>query len=182
MQQAYLDAVPLITGALLSWESSQKSMFLGCMGLAMVPVNAIVAVVSSRVHDVTLVFLAVGICCAAMVALARGLESLAVYFIGGAGLFIGTVVIEGAATSLMSKVIWSGFAQGIFNAGLLSTEAGTFGRFSGNAVLTMVGGSTGVSTMEQLSVFSAKLYGGLAVGCLILAVLLAFTHGRLRQC
>jgi hypothetical protein len=182
MQQAYLDAVPLVTGALLSWESSQKSMFLGCMGLAMVPVNALVAVMSSRVHDVTLVFLAVGICCAAMIALARGLESLAFYFIGGGGLFIGTVVIEGAATSLMSKVIWSGFAQGIFNAGLLSTEAGTFGRFSGNAILTMVGGSTGVSTVGQLSVFSAKLYGGLAVGCLILAVLLAFTHGRLRQC
>lgn len=181
MQQAYLDAVPLITGALLSWESPQKSTFLGCMGLAMVPVNAAVAVVSSRVHDVTLVFMAVGICCAAMVALARGLESLAIYFIGGTGLFVGTVIIEGAATSLMSKVIWSGFAQGIFNAGLLSTEAGTFGRFSGNAILTMVGGSTGVSTVGQLSVFSAKLYGGLAIGCLILAILLAVTHGRLRK-
>ena len=94
-------------------------------------------------------------------------------------LFVGTVVLEGTATSLMSKVIWAGLARGVLNAGLVSTEAGTFGRFSGNALLTVVGRATGVEDVAQLQRFAVALHGTLAVVCGALLLHLLLVRRRL---
>ena len=42
------------------------------------------------------------------------------------------------------------FKEGTFNAGLMSTEAGTLGRFTGNALLTFAGNLAGLDTRTQV--------------------------------
>ncbi len=44
-------------------------------------------------------------------------------------------------------------------AGLLTTEAGTLGRFSGNIVMSVVARLTGVETSQELLRFGMTLYG-----------------------
>ena len=56
-------------------------------------------------------------------------------------------------------MIHSNLAAGLFNAGLLTTEAGTLGRFSGNIVMSVVAKITGVETSAQLVSFALTLYG-----------------------
>ena len=43
--------------------------------------------------------------------------------------------------SLLSKVVPASLASGVFNAGLLATEAGTLGRACGDFIVTGVGAS-----------------------------------------
>lgn len=128
------------------------------------------------------------------------------------------VVLEGTATSLMSKVIWSGFAMGVLNAGalhqhqpapqpfmacsacctsrstwcllcplqlsipagLLSTEAGTLGRFVGNGLLAAAGKLTGLESLTQLAAFGRLLFLTLAGVCVALLAHLACTYRRLQ--
>ncbi len=80
---------------------------------------------------------------------------------------------------LQSKVIFPGFARGTFNAGLLSTEAGTVGRFTGNAALAVVGAATGVGTVVQLVRLGHLLYGMMAVGAAGVLLWLALVYHRL---
>ena len=145
----------------------------------MVPVNVAVGFAATRFTDRSMVLASVLASMLSLLALMAGAASSAAYFGGGVALFVGTVVLEGTATSLMSKCIWSGFARGVFNAGLLSTEAGTFGRFTGNAALTLVGRATGVSAPADLSKFAVVLHGGLAAVCAALLAQLGFTYARL---
>ena len=53
-------------------------------------------------------------------------------------------------------------------AGLLTTEAGTLGRFSGNVVMSVVARITGVETKQELVQFGRALYGLFAA--LLLAI------------
>jgi hypothetical protein len=64
--------------------------------------------------------------------------------------------------------------------GLLSTEAGTLGRFAGNALLAGVGKLTGLQDVAQLTDFSRLLNATLAAACAALLVLLGCTYSRLR--
>lgn len=61
------------------------------------------------------------------------------------------------------------------SAGLLTTEAGTLGRFSGNVVMSVVARITGVETKVELVQFAQTLYGLfaallLAIGIYMLSV------------
>lgn len=47
--------------------------------------------------------------------------------------------LEGIVLSLFSKVISAKLATGVFNSGFLATEAGTFGRSCGNALISLFG-------------------------------------------
>jgi hypothetical protein len=63
----------------------------------------------------------------------------------------------------------------LLDAGLLTTEAGTLGRFSGNIVMSVVARMTGVETQGELVQFGRTLYGLfaallLAIGCYMLGV------------
>ena len=231
----------------------------------MVPVNAAVAVVSARLSDRTMVTGALLLCTACLLALTAAAASPLAFFGGGVLLFVGTVVLEGTATSLMSKVIWRGFAQGVLNAGeahgrqcdtctmldtcgaldtcttldtcatpdtcgmldtcsalyctlpavspgaiascfgvakcatcylcvhhpsglsirmppagLLSTEAGTLGRFAGNGLLAVVGRLTGLEDAAQLAHFAHLLHLILAAVCAALLAHLACNFRRIQ--
>ena len=43
-------------------------------------------------------------------------------------------------------------AEGTFNAGLLSTEAGTLGRFTGNLLLSVAGHVTGLDSPQEVRI------------------------------
>lgn len=58
-------------------------------------------------------------------------------------------------------------------AGLLTTEAGTLGRFSGNIVMSSIARLTGVETMRQLANFGMVLYGTFAILLSLIALYLA---------
>jgi len=50
----------------------------------------------------------------------------------------------------VSQVLHPSFAEGTFNAGLMSTEAGTLGRFTGNLLLSVAGNYAGLDTRAQV--------------------------------
>ena len=51
----------------------------------------------------------------------------------------------------VAQVLHPSFKEGTFNAGLMSTEAGTLGRFTGNALLTLAGNLAGLDTRVEVS-------------------------------
>ncbi len=68
----------------------------------------------------------------------------------------------------------------LFAAGLLSTEAGTLGRFAGNALLALAGRLTGLEDGSQLAAFCAILYATLAASCAALFVHMVCIYGRVK--
>ena len=50
----------------------------------------------------------------------------------------------------MAQVLHPAFAEGTFNAGLLSTEAGTLGRFTGNLLLSVSARITGLDSPAEV--------------------------------
>ena len=57
---------------------------------------------------------------------------------------------SGLTCCLVSQVLHPSFAEGTFNAGLMSTEAGTLGRFTGNLLLSVAGNYSGLDTRAQV--------------------------------
>lgn len=64
-------------------------------------------------------------------------------------------------------------------AGLLTTEAGTLGRFSGNIVMSVVARITGVETKGELVQFAQSLYGLFAALLLAIGVYMLSVWRRL---
>lgn len=50
-------------------------------------------------------------------------------------------------------------AKGLWNAGLLSTQAGTIGRLCGNLLLSLCARISGAMTLDQINSLAALLYG-----------------------
>lgn len=65
-------------------------------------------------------------------------------------------------------------------AGLLSTEAGTLGRFVGNGLLAAAGKLTGLESVSQMAAFARLLFLCLATACVALLGQLACTYRRLQ--
>lgn len=57
------------------------------------------------------------------------------------------------------QVIDERMSKGLWNAGLLSTQAGTIGRLCGNLLLSLCARITGAMDMEQINAFARLLYG-----------------------
>ena len=158
VQQAYLDSLPLFSGKLYGWTSSQAGLMLAVFGLTVIPVNTVVGQISDHVSDrglnaVTLLITAVG--CGLLMC---GGRPVWMYFLGGTLVFMCTVILEGSGMSLMSKIMHPSLARGTWNAGLMSTEAGTLGRLTGNLCLSVVSRFTGVDTDSEVYRFGFVLF------------------------
>lgn len=159
VQQAYLDSLPLFSGKLYGWTASQAGLMLAVFGLTVIPVNTAVGQISDHVSDrglnaVTLFITAVG--CGLLMC---GGRPVWMYFTGGTLVFMCTVILEGSGMSLMSKIMHPSLARGTWNAGLMSTEAGTLGRLTGNLCLSLVSKITGVETDSEVYRFGFMLFG-----------------------
>ncbi|CAL5218517.1 g204 [Coccomyxa viridis] len=179
VQQGYVDGLPVFTGPIYGWKGSQNGVLLGVLGIASLPVSFLVGYISPHVSDRSLTLAAVIVTgLGAALCTQAGLRKLAAAYFGGGGmLYLGSLILEGASMCLLSKCIPAALRGGksIFNAGLLTTEAGTLGRFSGNVVMSVVARITGVETKVELVQFAQTLYGLfaallLAIGIYMLSV------------
>jgi hypothetical protein len=80
---------------------------------------------------------------------------------------------------MLVQVIDERLARGLWNAGLLSTQAGTLGRLSGNLVLSACAGITGTRTAGQLDKLSRLLFGACAASMLFSLGFVAAIYRRL---
>ena len=91
----------------------------------------------------------------------------AVYIIFLNLVFMGTIILEGVDTSLMSKVTPSGLNERFINSGLLATLVGTLGRVIGDSTIT-------ISALLDINIFidfvEATFFPVIffAIGCLVL--------------
>ena len=60
-----------------------------------------------------------------------------VYIVFLSLIFLGTIVLEGVDTSIMSKSTPGALNDNFFNCGLLATLVGTLGRVAGDSMITM---------------------------------------------
>lgn len=77
------------------------------------------------------------------------------------------------------QVIDESMAKGIWNAGLMSTQAGTIGRLCGNLMLTLVSTFTGAATSKEISKFAAFLFGTNAAWMVFSVGYVLLVYGRL---
>jgi predicted MFS family arabinose efflux permease len=139
--EAVLSSSALITDYYFGWDSSKVGWYLALLGLLVLPANAFVAYLAQSYDDRELIIglqVALFFGCILMMH-ARNVYHLAQYILGTILLVVSANALEGPNMSLLSKTIPKSWSTGIFNVGLLSTEAGTFGRAIANVALTVFG-------------------------------------------
>ncbi|CAN0559225.1 unnamed protein product [Ectocarpus sp. 12 AP-2014] len=125
--------------------------------MVVLPVNALVGRMSMSCEDrVMLQLLAVfaGIGCLVIVDFAMSpFRYTEGQYVAGVSLaFVAMQAHEGVIMSITSKIIPVELAKGTWNSGFLATEAGTFGRFVGDALITVLGVMT-LSSLDFLLFF-----------------------------
>ena len=100
-------------------------LLLTALGLSALPVSAAVGIMSSWIPDGVIVTWTVIFSCLGCLGVALHCDQAWTYFGGGSLIFLGTLVMEGASMSLLSKVIHPRFQHGLFNAGGLPTSLST---------------------------------------------------------
>lgn len=152
------------------WSMKMIGLFLAAMGIFVLPVNFLVGILSSYILDRELCSISLSMCIlGSVVVLTDNMKHPIAewrYFSGFTIIYVATIMLEGAAMSLMSKVIDPNFAKGTINAGLLATEAGSLGRLLGNVFVTLIGSIIGVDTVAGVVIFgnfNFGLFAGLAV-------------------
>ncbi|KAK9832195.1 hypothetical protein WJX74_002578 [Apatococcus lobatus] len=168
VRQAYVDGLPAFTETLYGWQPGAVGILLTIWGFSTLPVNWVVGKLSSKVPDRVLITGAIIACGAGCVGLAMGGYPIWLYLLGGFLAYVGSLVLEGASMSMMSKVIHPSLAKGTFNAGLLATESGTTGRLCGNLLESGVSKATHASDPDNIVKFAVTCYA--AVGVLLTLV------------
>lgn len=135
-----------ITKFYFGWDGRLTGVYLGAMGLLMIPVNLVVAFLATRFDDRELM---VALLCAMLVGCITVMQytddyPLWQYIPSSVVLFLSATSLEGPTMSLLSKTIPSSWSRGLLNVGLLATEAGTLGRVVGDSLLSVLGTQGGV--------------------------------------
>ena len=139
--EAVLSSSAVLTEFYFDWDSGTVGWYLAILGLLVLPANAVVATLAQSYDDrelITGIQIALFIGCLCMLQF-REVYHLSQYIIGTILLVVSANALEGPNMSLLSQTIPKSWSTGIFNVGLLSTEAGTFGRAMGNVLLTVFG-------------------------------------------
>jgi hypothetical protein len=140
-----------------NWTNSQVSIFLSILGLTVLPISAVVGNCISNIYEDRLVVL--------WTQITTGLGVLAIlcysplfhystyqYVTAAIIIFVSTNVLEGVNMSLLSKAMSPRLSRGVFNCGLLSTEAGTLARALADGMIT-VAGKAGVANLVNYTMF-----------------------------
>jgi MFS family permease len=156
--EGVLSATAILTDYYFGWHSGLVGIYLAGLGLLVLPANACVALLAQSYDDREFI---VGIQLFMFLGCISILQYTTVYplwqyIIASIILFISTNALEGPNMSLLSKTIPPSWSKGIFNVGLLATEAGTLGRAIGDVLLTIFG-SAGLEHLLN------RTFGSLAV-------------------
>ncbi|XP_024536249.1 SPX domain-containing membrane protein At4g22990 [Selaginella moellendorffii] len=134
----------IISEFYFQWSSSQVGYFLGALGLAVLPICAVVAnYISNTFADRVVIFwteilIALGVI--ANICYYPLFRYTTVQYVASAiVIFLSTNVLEGVNMSLLSKVMPSRLSRGVFNCGFLSTEAGTLARALSDGLISLAG-------------------------------------------
>lgn len=139
--EAVLSSSATLTEFYFDWNSSISGVYLASLGLLMLPANLGVSLLARQYDDRELivlmqVFMFLG--CLGVIKYSSE-YSVPQYVIATCVMFISSNALEGPNMSLLSKTIPKKWSQGIFNVGLLATEAGTAGRAVGDVLLSFFG-------------------------------------------
>eukprot|EP00216_Chloropicon_sp_CCMP2111_P001757 CAMPEP_0198240682 /NCGR_PEP_ID=MMETSP1446-20131203/5714_1 /TAXON_ID=1461542 ORGANISM="Unidentified sp, Strain CCMP2111" /NCGR_SAMPLE_ID=MMETSP1446 /ASSEMBLY_ACC=CAM_ASM_001112 /LENGTH=750 /DNA_ID=CAMNT_0043923429 /DNA_START=160 /DNA_END=2412 /DNA_ORIENTATION=+ len=184
LQQGMLSSVPVVTDPFYNWKSTLVGLFLAFLSLSMLPVNFLLALLSSFISDRNLLLSAevlsvVGVLL--MISYSGSAPNIVSYILGTVFVFATTIVMEAVSMSLLSKKIPEGMARGICNAGLLATQSGSFGRLTGNMLITAYGVILGgFSTMLKVVHFDWLLYGTLGAFEVLALVYSAIMYKHLK--
>mmetsp|Transcript_11358 Transcript_11358/g.18796 ORF Transcript_11358/g.18796 Transcript_11358/m.18796 type:complete len:709 (-) Transcript_11358:295-2421(-) len=140
--ECLLSSTATITSFYFDWNVTRTGLLLAILGLLMFPANMVVAILSRRYQDreiiiATEVIILVGTI--SIIAYSGDNYTPLQYIVASVCCFLGTNMLEAPNMSLLSKTIPRSMAKGIFNSGLLATEAGTFGRVVGDFVISAAG-------------------------------------------
>jgi len=185
MQQGMISSAPEFTHQFYHWSSSAIGFFLSIISIGMLPVNFLVAVVASFFSDRKLllcaeIFAVVGVLC--MLSYNGSAPIIYLYITGTLLVYSSTIVMESVSMSLLSKKIPPSMSRGTCNAGLLATQAGSFGRFIGNMLITIYGGMLGghLNSLTKIVHFDWAMYGTLSLMGLLTTVYTVAVFKRLR--
>ncbi|KAF3340552.1 SPX domain-containing membrane protein [Carex littledalei] len=133
----------VVTTYYFNWSTSSVALFLAILGLTVLPVNAIVGSCITRLFEDRQILLGSEILVLIGILLSFKFTSdysVPQYITSALITFVAAEVLEGRVNlSLLSRVMSSRLAQGTFNGGLLSTEAGTLARVVADATITLAG-------------------------------------------
>jgi cyanate permease len=139
--EAVLSSSATLTEYYFDWNSSISGVYLASLGLSMLPANLVVSLLARRYDDRELIIL-MQLCmflgCVGVIKYSAQYTVLQ-YVVGTFVMFVSSNALEGPNMSLLSKTIPKRWSQGIFNVGLLATEAGTAGRAVGDVLLSLFG-------------------------------------------
>ena len=159
--ECLLSSTATLTSFYFGWNSSVNGIYL-----AMLPANLGVAMLARNHDDKELIVgcqvaMLLGCCGIIQYATKEGYTAIQ-YVIFSVVLFLSTNALEGPNMSLLSKTIPKSWSQGIFNVGLLATEAGTLGRAVGDLLLS-AWGFKGLGTLLNITFRTMSMFSGISL-------------------
>ena len=170
VHEAFVTSVPIVAEKWFGWSDEVVGWYIAGMSLGIAPVHILIAYSSKRIEDrqfiwVALTFTLLG----SLLLIDFGIESEVQYIIGTVLMFIGMNMDDGVTASLLSKVLPPHIAEGIFNAGLIVTFAGSSARGLG-------GLSIAVSSWFDPSGFEMENHLFIPLSIISLLCLFTFHH------
>ncbi|KAJ7962285.1 SPX domain-containing membrane protein [Quillaja saponaria] len=132
----------VITGYYFIWSTSSVAIFLGCLGLTVLPVNIVVGNYISNIFEERQVLLAseIMVCVGLLLSFHILIPYSVPQYVSSALItFVSAEVLEGVNLSLLSRMMSSRLSRGTYNGGLLSTEVGTLARVIADGTITLSG-------------------------------------------
>ncbi|KAL6005553.1 hypothetical protein ACLOJK_006120 [Asimina triloba] len=132
----------VITTYYFNWSTTTVAIFLGCLGITVLPVNIVVgSYITNLFEDRQILLASEIIVCIGILLSFHVINPYSVpqYVCSALITFVSAEVLEGVNLSLLSRVMSSRLARGTYNGGLLSTEAGTLARVVADGTITLAG-------------------------------------------
>jgi MFS family permease len=160
--ESCLSSTATLTAFYFDWGAQESGVFLAVLGLLMFPANLVVAYFSRRYDDRELIMallLILSVGAWGIVNYGRPeTYSLIQYVTFAVCIFVSATALEGPNMSLLSKSIPKHWAKGLFNVGLLATEAGTLGRVIADVFITYSG-------LDGISYMLNRMF--VSLGCIV---------------
>ncbi len=146
VQEALLTAMP-VQGRTFGWQTRFLGLLMASFGVIVVPANLLLVAITRAyllkdafwIHYLLVLLLLFSLPLAFLFNITWASLQAPLLIICDLGVFVSAQVSEAVVSSFFSKVISKRLAAGTFNSGFLATEAGTFGRACGNALITALG-------------------------------------------
>jgi len=138
-----LSSTSTLTEYYFDWGTQESGIYLAFLGLLMFPANLLVAYFSRQYEDRELILACLWMLLIGVWGIVNygspDSYKLIQFITFGVCIFVSSNALEGPNMSLLSKTIPRSWAKGLFNVGLLATEAGTLGRAVGDVFITWCG-------------------------------------------